>query len=201
MARQQVTGGKGAQTAKKPPARAEARKPKPRPASKGPRQRRPSSKPPPADNAGHYPPGHNSHTGETHRRGPDLIGRGTVSSLYTTLLNDDGTLEASLQGDNRFRALLAMSFFRAVKDVENPRLGPLAAETIADRLEGRPVQKVEGIVFPQAVFYRQGDPPPEGVALPASEQKAVADTVALDGDQAASRAAYASRAVDATRAA
>ena len=86
--------------------------------------------------------------------------------LYRALLDDDGSLEPSLQGDDSFRARIILGFFRAMEDPENPRLAILAAETIADRLEGRPVQKAEALVIPQPIFWRAGDPPPPGVEDP-----------------------------------
>jgi hypothetical protein len=44
----------------------------------------------------------------------------------------------------------------------HPRNAVHVAETIADRLEGRPVQKVESQVIPQAVFYQAGtEVPPQ----------------------------------------
>lgn len=177
MARHEVTQRRGADTAKRPVAAAAARRPKPRPASKGPRKRRPSPKPS-TGNPGHFQPGENSHTGERFVRGPDVLPRGSVSSLYRTILDDDGTLEASIATDRSFRAEIARSFLRAARDTESARSGLYAIETIADRLEGRPVQKVEAVNFPQAVFYRQGDPVPAGVAAP--ETKAEPEQVALD---------------------
>jgi hypothetical protein len=41
-----------------------------------------------------------------------------------------------------------------------------AVADIADRLEGKPMQKVDVPVYPQAIFYRAGDPPPPGVIPP-----------------------------------
>lgn len=104
------------------------------------------------------------------RRGPDLVARGTVVSLYRTILNDDGTLERSLKKDTSWRAHAARTFFKAVKG-RSPRVGILAVETIADRLEGRPVQKIEGITYPQAVFYETGSPLPPGITAPPIEKK------------------------------
>ena len=101
-----------------------------------------------------------------HQRGPDRIPRGTIISLYQAIRDDDGTLEASLRGETSFRARAARAFFRAVDDVENPRVALLAIETLADRVEGRPVQKVEGLVLPQAVFYDASGPIPRGVTPP-----------------------------------
>ena len=113
-----------------------------------------------------FKPGSNSHDGAVHRRGPDLIPRGTVTSLYRAILNDDGSLEASLKGETRLRARLLRAMIRCIDDTENPRTAVYLAETIADRLEGRPVQNVEGLVIPQPIFWRDGDPPPPGVENP-----------------------------------
>src|SRR5216110_1146473 len=75
-----------------------------------------------------FKPGTNSHNGEVHRRGPDLIARGTVSSLYRAVLDDNGTLEASLVGDTRLRARLLKGIIRCIDDAKNPRSALFAAE-------------------------------------------------------------------------
>ena len=127
------------------------------------------------DNRGNgtpFAPGTNSQDGTVHRRGPDLIPRETVASLYRAILDDDGTLEASLKGDKRLRARLLRALIRCIDDPKHPRNAVFAAEAIADRLEGRPVQKVEGLVLPQAVFYDASGPIPPGVTPPVAERKA-----------------------------
>ena len=75
---------------------------------------------------------------------------------------------ASIAQDSSFRAQLARAMFDGVK--ESPRVAVLVAEAIADRLEGRPIQKVEGL--PQAVFYDASGPTPPGVTPPLAEKRA-----------------------------
>ena len=104
------------------------------------------------------------------RRGPDILPRGSIKLLYRTLLEDDGTLEQSLKGDRRFRAQILRGFFAAAK---SPRTAILAAEAIADRLEGRPVQEIKQSGGSCAVFYQKGDPPPWLPASPTSDTKDV----------------------------
>ena len=70
-------------------------------------------------------------------------------------------------GDTRLRARLLKGIIRCIDDAKNPRSAVFAAETIADRLEGRPVQTVKAESWPQAVFYEAGKPLPPGVAPPA----------------------------------
>ena len=122
-------------------------------------------------NGKRFKPGTNSHDGKVHRRGPDRIPRGNVTSLYRTVLDDDGTLLRSIAKDPSFRAKLMRGLFRCAEDTENPRNAVFVAESIADRLEGRPTQKVEAVNFPQAVFYRAGDPLPPGITPPPAEKK------------------------------
>jgi len=110
------------------------------------------------------------------KRGPDVISRGNISSLYRSLLDDDGTLVGALRKDRSFRARLAVyvsgrlkllvwrcdcpngsptvsraapsrSFKRSTRS--RSRWYSSKAQTtkfpgeIADRLEGKPVQKVQ----------------------------------------------------------
>jgi hypothetical protein len=126
------------------------RAPQLRPATKGVRRRIGGNH----GNGKPFAKGQNSHNGAVHRRGRDRIPRGTMRLLYQTIWDDDGTLLASLEeGDNRFRAFLIRGFFWAVTH-RNPLLAILAAETIADRLEGRPVRMQPTVEYPQAIFYR-----------------------------------------------
>jgi len=65
-----------------------------------------------------------------------------VTLHYRTLLNDDGTLERSLQGDKTFAAAMLRSHFA---EARTPGLAMKLSEIMGDRLEGRPVQKVQAI--------------------------------------------------------
>jgi len=65
-----------------------------------------------------------------------------VTLHYRTLLNDDGTLERSLQGDKSFAAAMLRSHFA---EARTPGLAMKLSEIMGDRLEGRPVQKVQAI--------------------------------------------------------
>ncbi len=135
------------------------RGPKQRPRPAGPRKRRYGGGGPGRP----FRPGTNNHNSQVFRRGPDRIPRGTIDLLYRTILNDDGDLAAELLAPKLkdkllpFRRALARSLILAAND---PRQALAAAETIACRLEGRPVQKFEAGVETCAVFYQQGDPPP-----------------------------------------
>jgi hypothetical protein len=111
-----------------------------------------------------FKPGMNSQTSETFRRGPDRIPRGTITSLYRTVWDDDGDLTAALLAPGLVGKLLPArrALARAMIRGANGTVGEALkiAETIADRLEGRPVQKVAAEGSHLTVFYKTGDPPP-----------------------------------------
>lgn len=75
------------------------RAPKQRPASTGARTRRGGNH----GNGKKFASGKNSHSDEPTRRSVDLIPRGTVSLLYQTIFDDDGTLAASLDREAQLR--------------------------------------------------------------------------------------------------
>src|SRR5437879_4867946 len=131
---------------------------KPRPASAGPRKRRYSG----GGRGRPFKPGTNSQTGAVFRRGPDLVPRGTMTVLYEALFNDDGNLAQELLAIPEgakvpLRTALARSLLLSAHD---PARALGVAETIADRLEGRPVQKVSTEGSHLTSFYKAGDPPP-----------------------------------------
>ena len=109
--------------------------------------------------------GANSQNGEVFRRGVDLIPRGSVSSLYTMVLNDDGELARTLgrektlkdQPARAARVLIAQSLLRAIR---SPARVLKALEQIGDRLEGTPVKKVEQVGRRSVVFYNSAGPLP-----------------------------------------
>ena len=109
--------------------------------------------------------GANSLNGEVFRRGVDLIPRGSVSSLYTMVLNDDGELARVLgrekglkdQPARAARVMIAQSLLRAIR---NPARILKALEQIGDRLEGTPVKKVETVGRRSVVFYNSAGPLP-----------------------------------------
>jgi hypothetical protein len=79
------------------------------------------------------------------------------------VLNDDGALAKELlTGSNRnailpFRAGLARSL---ILMANRPDRALIAAELVADRLEGRPTQRQEIVTPHRTIFYNTGDPPP-----------------------------------------
>lgn len=66
-------------------------------------------------------------------RGADRIPRGSVKMLCQTLMDDDGSLEESLDGDTSFRARVAKSVLKAADD---PRLVMKVVESMSTILEG-----------------------------------------------------------------
>lgn len=150
-----------------------------------------------AGNGEHFQPGQNSTTGEVHRRGPDLIPRGSIKLLYTTLLNDDGTVARSLAREAAaykkrkeplpLRVQLAVSLLKAST---SPGAAMALSEQLADRLEGRPTQRVISTIAKRTIFYKSGDRPgwlpedgsptprPEGEERPATKRlRAAAEDV------------------------
>ncbi len=140
--------------------------------SEGPRKRGRLPNEHNAKKPGSFQRGRNSHTAEPHRRGPDRIPRGSVRLLFRTLLDDQGDLEQMLEGDESIRANILRLYARAIREAamsSDPavmRSGMAAVNDIADRLEGKPVAKVDAQVYPQAIFYQAGTPPPPGIDAP-----------------------------------
>jgi hypothetical protein len=97
------------------------------------------------------------------RRGRDLTPRGDVASIYRVLMNDDGPVAAELLSYPKkavaklpLRLQLARALLQAA---QNPRRAMILLEQMADRLEGKPVQKVKTDSAHMTVFYKAGDPP------------------------------------------
>jgi hypothetical protein len=105
-----------------------------------------------------------------------VIPRGTVALLYRSLMNDDGEMTAELLAKKLHgkilppRHALARSIILGLNDV---RLAMIVAERMADRLEGKPVQKLRHELPHTTIFYRAGEPkPPEVVAAEAAAASA-----------------------------
>ena len=143
-----------------------AKKARKRPASRGPRVRGPG-----AGGLVHkhpFPKGQN-HLGAPDdppfRRGVDIIPRGSVSLMHKLLLEDDGTLAATLEREARLKDSPARAFrvryLRSMlKGADKPGSALRIGAEIADRLEGRPVQKVETHRARTVIFYDASKPPP-----------------------------------------
>ena len=100
------------------------------------------------------------------------------------MLEDDGTLEA-LAHDTKAKHKSARSFrVRAaqslLKAADNPRLIARTLEQMGDRLEGRPVQKVETHRKRTVIFYEAGAPPPE-LGRPSTAPLALAGSSSAPG--------------------
>ena len=125
-----------------------------------------------------FGPGTNSHNGQVFRRGADVIPRGDIKSLYRLLMEDDGAIAAELLSytPRAARKLpLRLQLGRAMLlGARSPRLAAILAEQIADRLEGKPVQKLHHQVPHATYFYQAGGPKPPQIEqaerLKAAEQ-------------------------------
>jgi hypothetical protein len=129
-----------------------------------------------------FAPGTNSHDGQVFRRGSDLIPRGDITSLYPVLMQDDGAIAIELLSYTAAAARklpLRLQLGRAILNAAmNPRLGTIVAEHIADRLEGKAVQKPRHELPHTTYFYRAGDPvPPPVAAAEAARAKSAGDGV------------------------
>ncbi len=104
-----------------------------------------------------FKPGTNSQSGEVFRRGPDLIPRKGMHALFAMLADADARTVKMIERDKgpSYRVLLAKAYVKAAK-AKNPRLAMLAAEQLADRLEGKPVQSV--VVRERRTTIFQGPP-------------------------------------------
>jgi hypothetical protein len=96
-----------------------------------------------------------------------VIPRGEIAGLYRVLMQDDGEVAAELLGYAKkvvAKLPLRLQYGRALLlSARNPRLALLGMEQVADRLEGKPVQKLRHQLPHKTVFYRQGEPVPAEV--------------------------------------
>lgn len=111
-----------------------------------------------------FEPGKNSHTEETHHRGPDIVPRGSVKLMYQVVLRE-----------NREAIYAQLS-----KLCTTPRGALAFTEAAGDRLEGKPTQKHEHHVPRTTVFQRDPSAPPprelgEGQPTPAAAEGVLLD--------------------------
>ena len=135
---------------------------KKRPVSKGPKKRVGGNH----GNGKKFQPGTNSHTGETFRRGPDDIPRGSgLLMLKTVALDKRQTIYDSL-------ATL----------VESPSGALAFIRELADRTEGKPTQKHE-VQVPRVTVFEAAEPGAPGASgpPPPSRGTAAAGAPARDG--------------------
>jgi len=116
---------------------------KKRPASKGPKKRVGGNH----GNGKKFQPGTHSHTGETFRRGPDDIPRGSITLIFRTVLLDK-----------------RQNIYDQLCELTSTPMGALAfCREADDRIEGKPTQRHEVGPVRQAIFAPapdDGQPPP-----------------------------------------
>lgn len=114
-----------------------------------------------------FKPGTNSQSGEVFRRGPDLIPRKGMRALFAMLADADARTVRMIEKDKgpSYRVLLAKAYVKAAK-AKNPRLAMLAAEQLADRLEGKPVQSVHVQERRTTIFQGPPGESPSGATGP-----------------------------------
>src|SRR3990167_7424433 len=100
-----------------------------------------------------FKPGKNSHTDEVHRRGPDILARGSMKKLYDWFLADNGSMAEAVRRDRSGspRVILMQSLLKIASKPGG--MAMLLAREIADRVEGKPVQSVR-IQEPRTTIFQ-----------------------------------------------